>query len=148
VETANQRQVGGTHYKTPYEHWDLAIFLDMGCLEYASSKHVTRWRKKDGIKDLRKALHYLDKLIEVYEIYDLHRPCPLDRVKEEVNKFAIANDLTDLEGVFIYRLCTFDSKEELQDGVRGALIWLMQEATEGMTGTPEDGGHHTKYDPK
>ncbi len=144
MQTANLNQVGGTHYKTSYEHWDLAIFLDMGCMEYASSKHVTRWRKKDGIKDLRKALHYLDKLIEVYEIYDLHRPCAKERVKEEVDKFASANSLSELEALYIYKLCTFDSKEELQDTVRGALIWLTQDAIEGMPGTPENGGHHAE----
>lgn len=141
--SANQKQIGGNHYKTTYEHWDLAIFLDMGPMEYASSKHVTRWRKKDGMKDLSKALHYLDKLIEVYEIYDIHRPCLPERVKEEVDKFAAANSLTELESLYIYRLCTFESEAELHD-VRGLLIWLTQDATEGMQGTPEDGGHHSK----
>src|ERR1700746_3511055 len=99
MPTANQRQIGGTHYKTSYEHWDLAILLDMGPMEYASSKHVTRWRKKDGIKDLEKALHYVDKLIESYEIYDLHRPCSKGAVKDEVDKFAAANNLTELEAL-------------------------------------------------
>jgi hypothetical protein len=141
MQTANLKQIGGTHYKTSYEHWDLAILLDMGPMEYASSKHVTRWRKKDGIKDLQKALHYLDKLIEVYEIYDVHRPYPAERVKEEVDKFAVANDLTELEALFIFKLCTFETKIELLD-VRSTLIWLTQHEIEGMPGTPGDGGHY------
>jgi hypothetical protein len=145
--TANQMQIGGSHYKTTYEHWDLAIFLDMGCLEYASSKHVTRWRKKDGIKDLKKALHELDKLIEVYEIYDLHRPYSLERVKEEVDKFAAANDLSELEALYIYRLCTFETRDELLD-VRGTLVWLTHDAIESMPGTPGDGGHLSQHEPK
>jgi hypothetical protein len=28
-------------------------------------KYVTRWRQKGGVEDLRKARHYLDKLIEL-----------------------------------------------------------------------------------
>jgi hypothetical protein len=28
-------------------------------------KYITRWRKKGGIDDLRKVLHYTQKLIEV-----------------------------------------------------------------------------------
>jgi hypothetical protein len=30
-------------------------------------KYVIRWRKKDGVTDLRKARTYLDKLIELAE---------------------------------------------------------------------------------
>jgi hypothetical protein len=28
-------------------------------------KYVSRWRDKGGVEDLRKARHYLDKLIEI-----------------------------------------------------------------------------------
>ena len=28
-------------------------------------KYITRWRDKGGVDDLRKARHYLDKLIEL-----------------------------------------------------------------------------------
>ena len=144
MPTVNQRQVGGTHYKTEYEHWDLAIFLDMGPMEYAASKHVTRWRKKDGLKDLQKATHYIDKLVESYEIYDLHRPYLRDRVREEIEKFTVANNLTNLEALFLFKLCTFETLIELED-VRGTLMWLIQHETEAQPGTPGDGGH---YDPK
>ena len=141
---ANQRQVGGTHYKTEYEHWDFAIWCDMGPMEYAASKHVTRWRKKDGIKDLKKAMHYIDKLVESYDIYDLHythTSQAREKVREETHKFAVANDLTELEEKFIYWLVTFESREELDD-VRGTLVWLTHHEMEGMGGTPGDGGHY------
>jgi hypothetical protein len=62
---ANERQVGGFHYAGGYQHWDFVHDALHGCyLEGCITKYVTRWRKKDGIRDLEKAEHYLDKLIE------------------------------------------------------------------------------------
>src|SRR5579859_258729 len=31
------------------------------------TKYVVRWRKKNGVADLEKAVHYLDKLIMLYQ---------------------------------------------------------------------------------
>jgi hypothetical protein len=64
---ANSRQVGGDHYKTSIQHWDYVIANDIPYLEAQIIKYVTRWRKKNGIQDLRKAQHFLDKLIEINE---------------------------------------------------------------------------------
>jgi hypothetical protein len=63
MSEANNRQVGGDHYKTGgLEHWDLfgPEYL-MGC----ATKYVSRWRKKNGVHDLEKALHYTEKLREL-----------------------------------------------------------------------------------
>jgi hypothetical protein len=62
---ANTRQVGGQHYKTSIEVWDFVIANDIGYLEGNAIKYLARWRKKDGIKDLEKARHYLEKIIEI-----------------------------------------------------------------------------------
>jgi hypothetical protein len=62
--SANDRQVGGDHYKTQYEHWDLVEDSGTGYLEAVASKYITRWRKKAGLQDLEKAQHYIDKLLE------------------------------------------------------------------------------------
>lgn len=61
---ANERQVGGSHYKTRIEHWDYVVANEIPYLEAQIIKYLTRWRKKDGIKDLRKARHFLQKLFE------------------------------------------------------------------------------------
>ena len=37
----------------------------LGYFEGNVIKYVSRWRDKDGVDDLRKARHYLDKLIEL-----------------------------------------------------------------------------------
>jgi len=144
--TANEMQIGGQHYKTKYEHWDLVIWTGMGYLEGCSTKYVSRWRKKDGLKDLQKALHYLDKLIETYAIYDINRLAPIDKIKEQVEKFTEANELSELEGTFVYYLSTYEMPEDLQEA-REVLMFLIQQATEGIPGTPEDGGHHANQAP-
>ena len=64
--TANDIQEGGSHYKDmPMQPWDYIISNKLGYLEGNIVKYVTRWQSKNGIEDLRKARHYLDKLIEV-----------------------------------------------------------------------------------
>ena len=63
---ANARQVGGSHYKSrAIEPWDYAAANNLGYFEGSIIKYVTRWRQKNGIEDLEKAAHYLEKLIEV-----------------------------------------------------------------------------------
>lgn len=62
---ANQTQIAGQHYKASIQTWDYILAHDLGFLEGNVIKYVTRYRKKDGIQDLLKARHYLDKLVEV-----------------------------------------------------------------------------------
>lgn len=64
MTNANERQVGGTHYKAAIQHWDLVLANDIPYMEAQILLYVMRWRKKNGIQDLEKARHYLDKLIE------------------------------------------------------------------------------------
>jgi hypothetical protein len=40
---------------------------NLGYLEGNIVKYVSRWKDKGGVDDLRKARHYLDKLIEVQD---------------------------------------------------------------------------------
>ena len=62
---ANDTQTGGTHYQVAIQPWDYIIANDLGYLEGNVIKYVTRYKNKGGIEDLRKAQHYLTKLIEV-----------------------------------------------------------------------------------
>lgn len=69
---ANDRQVGGDHYKkhgaTGEQHWDRIVRLYPESFHVyfvaAITKYVERYRDKNGLQDLAKAKHYLDKLIE------------------------------------------------------------------------------------
>ncbi len=65
---ANDTQVGGNHYKVvKIEPWDYIIANQLGFLEGNVVKYVTRHKYKNGLDDLKKARHYLDKLIETEE---------------------------------------------------------------------------------
>jgi hypothetical protein len=64
--SANEIQVAGSHYKTKaIQPWDYIAANELGYFEGNIVKYVSRWRDKGGVQDLRKAQHYLDKLIEL-----------------------------------------------------------------------------------
>lgn len=64
--TALNKQIDGSHYKDlkiqplEYIHANGIPFAE-GCV----IKYVSRWRNKGGIKDLEKAKHFLELLIEL-----------------------------------------------------------------------------------
>jgi hypothetical protein len=63
---ANAQQVGGSHYKSKaIQPWDYIASNHLGYLEGNVVKYVSRWKDKGGLEDLKKAQHYLTKLIEV-----------------------------------------------------------------------------------
>ena len=64
--SANDRQVGGSHYKNGgEEHWDRVDRLGLDYFQGQITKYVERWKLKNGIQDLEKASHFLDKYIEL-----------------------------------------------------------------------------------
>ena len=64
--SANDMQVGGTHYaKNAIQPWDYIVANNLGYLEGNIVKYISRWRDKGGVEDIRKVIHYAQKLIEV-----------------------------------------------------------------------------------
>ena len=64
--SANDTQVGGSHYANQaIQTWDYIAANQIGYFEGNVIKYVSRWKQKGGIEDLRKAQHYLSKLIEL-----------------------------------------------------------------------------------
>lgn len=73
--TANNSQVGGSHYKSKgIQPWDFIAANELGYFEGNVVKYVSRWRDKGGVDDLRKAAHYLQKLIELQVGTDNKQP--------------------------------------------------------------------------
>lgn len=69
AELANERtKEMAPHYGEGEQHWDRMWKLYREAWFVGNvTKYVERYRKKDGLKDLRKAAHYLQKLIELEE---------------------------------------------------------------------------------
>lgn len=65
--SANLTQVAGDHYRSPIQHWDYVVANRLNYFEAQITKYVTRCRKKNGLQDLEKAQHFLQKYIEVMQ---------------------------------------------------------------------------------
>jgi len=64
--SANDEQVGGDHYtRQAIQPWDIIVANKLNFFEGNALKYLLRWKYKDGVKDLLKARHYIDKLIEL-----------------------------------------------------------------------------------
>lgn len=64
---ANDKQVGGDHYKKhgDLQPWDVVDIWGLGYFDGTALKYIARWKDKGGIQDIQKAIHFLEKLIEV-----------------------------------------------------------------------------------
>jgi hypothetical protein len=108
--TANDRQVAGTHYQAPYQHWDLVADTEMGYFEAQVTKYAIRHSKKNGLQDLEKALHFLDKYAEVLGDALLVRKKPSSYLLARVYKYAHANEHLGTRELAVVRLlaCSHD----------------------------------------
>jgi hypothetical protein len=65
---AMERQVGGEHYKNlaiqPIEY---IVRNNLGWLEGNAVKYITRHKQKGERKDIEKAIHYLQIILEGYD---------------------------------------------------------------------------------
>ena len=67
---ARKTQIGGSHYASKaVQPWDaMAAWMTPeqfeGYLRGAAIKYLARYPDKGGLEDVKKARHYLDKLIE------------------------------------------------------------------------------------
>jgi hypothetical protein len=87
--SANDKQINGDHYRGAIQTWDYIVANDLGFLEGNIVKYVTRFRKKNGVQDLLKAQHYLDKLIEV-ENERLRRASDTNEQHQQATKSIVA----------------------------------------------------------
>lgn len=66
TESALSKQVDGSHYKDMAIQPVIYIYANkLPFIEGNIIKYVSRWRDKNGIRDLEKAKHFIDMLIEL-----------------------------------------------------------------------------------
>ena len=64
--SAFDEQVGGSHYKSmPYQPICLIGMLELDFFQGNVVKYVTRYKLKDGVRDLEKAKHYCKMAMEL-----------------------------------------------------------------------------------
>lgn len=110
---ANDIQHGGSHYKgAKLQHWDIVARNGIGYLEGCSSKYFSRWRNKNGLEDLLKGLHYIDKILEM--VSDWHyRPSGVVPSHELVEFFE-QNSITDVNEITVIQtLLQWEDVEDL-----------------------------------
>ena len=62
---ALRKQEGGTHYrKYPIQPIEYIVANGIGFLAGNVIKYATRYREKGGAEDVRKAIHYLELILE------------------------------------------------------------------------------------
>ena len=92
--SALNKQIGGQHYQTKIQPIDYIFENQLGFIEGNVIKYVSRHRHKNGAEDIKKAIHYLEILLEKeYE----HNRTGIDRNKTtpEGYTFEQINDFTD-----------------------------------------------------
>lgn len=97
--SANERQIGGDHYGGgDYQYWDFASDLKFPYLVGCAGKYVFRWHRKGReLEDLDKALHFLDKIIEVDT-----QPMPVMNRPEKFWRLVISNKMNVMDGAALY----------------------------------------------
>ena len=80
---ATDIQVGGSHYKNykiqPIEY---TLANSLNFCQGNVVKYITRYKDKNGAEDLRKAIHYIDILLDEY-----------DRIEQEERKYEEDNGI-------------------------------------------------------
>lgn len=139
--SANDRQEGGFHYKVEgIQCWDFVEAMGLGFLDGNVVKYVARWRKKNGVADLRKAAHYLDKLMEHVahgtilrpQIRGSHRATHPLMVGGYIAAFARDNELPAPETAIITSVCTWSERAALI-AARTKLEELMSQGVSGSS---------------
>jgi hypothetical protein len=129
MDDVGTTQIGGSHYKSEYQHWTFVLNADLDYFTGNCSKYICRWRKKGGLEDLKKGLSYLNKLAEAVEYLPRARIAYRGYINAstEARRFAQANNLNLLEEHIVHELATWTLPEDLEH-IRENILALMDEA--------------------
>lgn len=110
-------QVGGSHYKG-YKYELIKFVLDMkfDFVQGSILKYLVRYRKKNGLEDLRKAKHFAEighsypSRVTTYGIV-LEEDCNLERVCSFVSQEQFDKTTQDFLMIVITLICNYQMKE-------------------------------------
>jgi len=149
---ANDIQHGGSHYKSKLQHWDWLVELGYGW-EYfcaASSKYLVRHRQKNGLQDVQKARHYLEKLLELVQAGKVRLPnAMMNRGQAELtDEFFDANPSIGAQervAIVFMRYPTDCHELKAAIGIIKAIEATYPEPTQGLTALDFVSEGHTAH---
>lgn len=65
IMSATDHQVDGDHYNTPIQHHEFCRANNIPWHESCAMKYIMRHKKKNGLRDIAKAVHYLLMMTEL-----------------------------------------------------------------------------------
>lgn len=142
---ANDPVLVPKHYRSEYIHWDLIIATGADYLVGNATKYISRWRKKGGLQDLQKALHYVNKLSEAVAaglVQSRITSKEYSGAFAEVSKFSLVNGLSEREQVAVTDLILWKDEGDLESA-RDMILLLMDEA-EPKPVPAEDSNRHAE----
>lgn len=71
------------------------------------TKYVSRWRRKNGLQDLEKARHFLEKLIESYHDGSVRPLQPYKVFSKQALGYCVMNELEGDERQIILSIATW-----------------------------------------
>lgn len=110
----NSIQVGGSHYKSEYQHWDWVDDAYIRYYEAVATKYITRWRKKNGLQDLQKSIHYIDKCIVKHDTNGRCSQAAFTKPRMDLlSEFGVANKI-GMEMVVLELIANWRLVEDLK----------------------------------
>ena len=128
IPKSNKHQVGGRHYKAEFQHWDWVAYVGLGYFEGQITRYVMRWQKKNGVEDVKKAIHYTEKLMEL--VGEIHVGNCVLRTKgtEDATKwFFKSSKVQDREQLICRAVLDWRTMEDLHV-VHGLITNLLKDA--------------------
>ena len=129
----NSIQIGGDHYVSDYQPWDFNEHNGLGGLECSIVKYICRYKVKgSAFGDMAKAIHYIDKLIDLRERVDR---IPKGRASlADVAKFSQIQNLSTKEDTALTFIARWSCMHDLKQ-CRSALLRIVEEL-EANDGNP------------
>lgn len=121
LKSANHIQVGGQHYQSKYQHWDMVRDMGLDYFEGCATKYITR-RKNSRREDLEKAQHFLNKRREINKGA---RVAVSETQLTMLESYSLANNLSYREHVALVEVCNqnYDRAIELVKELIEELGW-------------------------
>ena len=103
-------EVGGSHYDMPYPPIRLIEELDLPFAEGCILKYLVRYKQKNGLEDLKKALSYIDLILKYRENYIIRQY----DIRDYLIDFFTANNITDSNiRTAISNICEMNNRDNL-----------------------------------